>query len=431
MTKQEAPSSVSSEWQQILEHVRSQVPQQTFRTWFEPLTASHRKNSTLYVQAPSATFRAWHGQESAALIASALAQLEGLGLHSVEFVVPENKAALPGLLLSDVKPSRVEWLWEHRIPLGKITILDGDPDVGKSLLTLELAARVTQGKPLPGNSRVWQSGAVILSAEDSLSDTIRPRLEAAKADLSKVAALHYSPETSGEQTVSNIAVEVPTLEGAIRKVNAKLVIVDVLAAYFPSETNTFRDQDVRLAMMPLTQLAERQHLAIICIRHFTKGGTGNPLHRGGGSIGIIAGPRAGIMIARDPKDPTVRILAQTKSNLGPPMPSLAFRIRANDQGVPFIVWKGQSEETAGSLLAATAENVTDRTLLAEAKQLLLRELSGGSRRMTDLHTAWRAAGISDRTMRRARVALGVKTAQKGVKGRRFWTWQIAPQKPVP
>jgi hypothetical protein len=94
---------------------------------------------------------------------------------------PDEEPLQVGTLLADVQAETVEWLWERRIPLGKITVLDGDPDNGKSVLTTDLAARVTTGRPIPyGFGKTFpQAGVVILSAEDGVGDTIRPRFDAA------------------------------------------------------------------------------------------------------------------------------------------------------------------------------------------------------------------------------------------------------------
>src|ERR1043166_181412 len=109
----------------------------------------------------------------------------------------------------------------------------------------------------------------------------------------------------------------------------RLLFRSVLFAYLPNRTNTYRDQDVRRALAPLAEMAERTGVAVICIRHLSKTPGGNALYRGGGAIGIIGGPRAGLLVAKDPDDPSLIVLAQPKSNLGPPMPSLTYRIEAN------------------------------------------------------------------------------------------------------
>ena len=92
--------------------------------------------------------------------------------------------------VADVARERVTWLWPGYLPVGKVVVLDGDPGLGKSTLTADLAARVTVGKPMPDGSGGGEPGAVVLlSAEDGLADTIAPRLELAGADLDLVTVI--------------------------------------------------------------------------------------------------------------------------------------------------------------------------------------------------------------------------------------------------
>ena len=90
-----------------------------------------------------------------------------------------------GILISDVEPEQVDWLWSGRIPKGKLTVVDGDPGLGKSAATVDLAARVSAGLDLPDGTPCEAAGVVISSAEDGLADTIRPRLDAAGGDPSE------------------------------------------------------------------------------------------------------------------------------------------------------------------------------------------------------------------------------------------------------
>jgi hypothetical protein len=96
------------------------------------------------------------------------------------------------VLVSDVQPKKLEWLWHSRIPLGKVTVLDGDPGLGKSLISIELAALLSTGKPMPNAATAdfhEPAGAVFLSAEDDPEDTIQPRLALIGADLTRVVLL--------------------------------------------------------------------------------------------------------------------------------------------------------------------------------------------------------------------------------------------------
>jgi hypothetical protein len=51
--------------------------------------------------------------------------------------------------LQDVEVEEVEWLWEPYIPFGKITIVQGDPENGKTTTISAIAAALTTGMALP------------------------------------------------------------------------------------------------------------------------------------------------------------------------------------------------------------------------------------------------------------------------------------------
>jgi len=327
-----------------------------------------------------------------------------------------------GTLLSEVRPERVEWLWKYRIPLGRITMLDGDPGNGKSLLSLEIAARLSNGLPLPGDESKLRGGAVILTAEDGLADTVVPRLIAAGADRSRFVAIKYCPDRAGEATVSQIPRDLPVIETAIKQVDARIVIVDVLFAYLAETTNANRDQHVRLALAPLAELAARTKTAVLCLRHLNKSQLGNPLYRGGGSIGIIGAARAGLLVGRHPDSPETYILAATKQNLGPPMPSLTYRIEANKDEVPRIHWTGESEHTAATLLALPMDG-DEQGSLDGAMDFLREELAEGPRKQTDLLRSARQGGTTNATLKRAKRKLGIKSVKVGGRDG-YWTWEL-------
>jgi hypothetical protein len=126
-----------------------------------------------------------------------------------------------GRSLADVVPQEVEWLWPRRIPKGKITVLDGDPDNGKTVLMMDLAAQLTTGSPMPDGTSVEAAGAVILSAEDGEDDTIRPRFDAAGGDPRRVLLLSTIPESNGEERLFVIPEDLSILERGIRQVGPR------------------------------------------------------------------------------------------------------------------------------------------------------------------------------------------------------------------
>jgi hypothetical protein len=257
-----------------------------------------------------------------------------------------------GQLASEVQPKRVEWLWPGRIPLGKVTVLDGDPSLGKSAITLDLAARVTTGRSMPDGSPSPTGGVLVLNAEDEDADTIVPRLKAMGARLDRVRILKILPDPDGERQ-PEIPGDLAAIEKAARSVGAKLIIIDPIMAFLGGRTNSFRDQDVRRALAPLARLAERLGVAIVIVRHLNKNtGEQNSLYRGGGSIGIIGAARSGLLVARNPDDETgeARILASTKANLGRLPTSLGYSIQTHGASI-CVAWTGESAYRAADLLA--------------------------------------------------------------------------------
>jgi hypothetical protein len=327
-----------------------------------------------------------------------------------------------GVVLSSVQPERIKWLWEGRIPYGKLTVLDGDPGLGKSTVTMDLAARLSEGRPLPDGTPTDAAGVVLLTAEDGLADTIVPRLNAARADLNKILALTIKDE-HGDRLLS-LPGDLPHLREAIERMGAGLVIIDPLMAFLGGNVNSFKDQDIRLALAPLMMMAEQTGAAIVIVRHLNKSNTGPALYRGGGSIGIIGAARSGLLVAADPDDPARRILAPTKSNLGALAPSLAFSLREAPNGVAAVTWEGHSSHTAASLLAASGNNEEDKSALEEAKTFLKESLAEGGQWVKQLIMEARQQGISDRTLKRAKAFLGIKSYRVGTGAEGGWKWTI-------
>ena len=325
-----------------------------------------------------------------------------------------------GVLASEISPEKVEWLWAGRIPIGKITVLDGDPGLGKSFLTLDLAARITTGRLMPDGSPGVDGGVLVLNAEDGSADTIVPRLLAMGANLKRVRILKTLMGSDGERQ-PEIPADLAAIERTAELVKAKLIVVDPLMAFLASETNSFRDQDVRRALAPLAMTAERLGAAVLIVRHLNKNSEGNPIYRGGGSIGIIGAARAGLLVARDPDDQSnqSRILAVTKTNLGPSSPSLRWSIQSDDRGLIRVHWSGESAHQASALLALPSGD-EGRTELEEACDFLLATLADGPLPANEVIQKGRAAACSERTLKRAKEKLGVKSRRHIT----VWQWEL-------
>lgn len=339
---------------------------------------------------------------------------------------PQSLTPKPvGILLSTVQPEYVRWLWPARIPLAKLTILDGDPGLGKSTLTTEIAARVTKGWSMPdgepGEDRE-PAGAVLLSAEDGLADTILPRLLAAGGDPGRVVALPEVPGDTGPRPPC-LPLDVRWLTAAVKRVQAALVVIDPLAAFLDPDVNMHRDQHVRRALHLLARLADETGTAVVVVRHLNKGGSSNPVYRGGGSIGIIGAARSGLLVAKDPDDENKRVLAATKCNLARMPPSLSFALEPAGDGAIRIGWSGTSLHTAETLLAVPRDE-EERGATAEAVEVLRTILAVGMLPAKTVKTEARKAGVSEPALKRAKAILGVRSRLVGFGKDGQWNWSL-------
>lgn len=329
-----------------------------------------------------------------------------------------------GTLASEITPEHVTWIWPGRIPLGKITVLDGDPGLGKSAVTLDLAARITTGKPMPDGATGKAGGVLVLNAEDGSADTIVPRLVAMGATLDRVRILKTVHAAEGERQ-PEIPLDLPAIERAAESVKARLIIVDPLMAFLSSETNSFRDQDIRRALAPVALMAERLRAAVLIVRHLNKNAEGNPIYRGGGSIGIIGAARCGLLVARDPDDHEnkKRILAVTKTNLGPGCPSLCYTIEPAAAESIRVCWAGESLHQASSLLASTIGR-EERTDMEEAQEFLTAVLEDGPLAAKDVLRKGHIQGYYEKTLKRAKDKIGIRSKRQGFGAGSTWVWEL-------
>ncbi|MGH3584576.1 MAG: AAA family ATPase, partial [Mycobacterium sp.] len=212
--------------------------------------------------------------------------------------------------LADVKPEAVEWIWPGWLPAGKLVTLDGDPGLGKSTLAIGIGAIMTTGGRWPDGTACTVVGDVLLmSGEDGIADTVRPRLDAAGADVTKVHNIDgVRIEADGTLRPPTLA-DVAPIERAIDATGARLLVVDVIMAFLPSGTDSHKDQDIRRVLSRLAGVADRTGCTVLLLRHLNKAKGGDPMYRGGGSIGIVGAARAGMLVAADPDDPERRVLA--------------------------------------------------------------------------------------------------------------------------
>ena len=342
---------------------------------------------------------------------------------------PTSEPAL--INLANVEPEPLRWLWPNRIPLGKVTLLFGDPGLGKSFITLDIAARVSCSMPWPDadgdGGRAAPAGVILLSAEDDVADTIRPRLDAAGADPWRVTLLQgirYG-DSQGMRHF-NLASDLPALEAAIRqRSDTRLVIIDPVSAYL-GRTDSHKNAAIRGLLAPLADLAAQHDVAVLTVSHMSKGLGGRALYRAMGSLAFIAAARAAWLAVTDADNPRRRLFLPAKANLTREPIGLAYTLESVDMPgigpVGRVAWESERiTMTADEALAAAAADPEDRTARESAAEWLREVLADGPMTANDMKAAAKESGISWATIRRAQPIAGVKVRRKG--GRHgAWHW---------
>jgi hypothetical protein len=328
-------------------------------------------------------------------------------------------AEIQDVCAASVTTKPVEWEWRGRIPTGKLTIFDGDPDLGKSVVTVDIAARKSTGRSFPDGAPCKAGNVLIVNVEDGVADTIVPRLKAHDADLNRVFIFSSVPDGRGGTRLLDLPGDIALLENKVIQRKAELLIIDPVLTMLGGDAN--KDQDARKALTPIRDMAERTGVAVIAVRHLNKSVGLKAIQRGGGNMGLIGVARAGSFFAEHPDDNRLRIMASHKSNLAEKPPSLSYRIVSSaEHNTARVEWRGVTDHDANSL-AAGSVSPHERTALDDAKEFLREELADGLVMSRQVFKDARDAGHTEITVRRAKTELRVQSEKQGAEG---WAWRL-------
>jgi putative DNA primase/helicase len=335
----------------------------------------------------------------------------------------------------DLEPCAVDWLWSGRVPLGMITMFAGDPKLGKSYVTLALAAALSRGLPLPMSDQPNQPGSTILmSAEDDPARTIVPRLVAGGADLTKVHILESVFHESGAEALPSLRADIDSITTAADRLgDCRLIVIDPVSAYLQGVDDN-RNSTLRNVLAPLNRLGERLGAAVVLVTHLTKTGSANGKHRVLGSIAYVGACRANHLFVADPHDPAGRrvLMLDNGDNVAPPAPALAYTIEDRDGG-PRIKW---CLEPASSAIGTSLKPGYPAQLHHEGQaarhQLCdhwLRAYLAERRQSTsEIFEAATDAGFTKDQVRRAKSRIGAVANRVGFDKDAQWSWGL-PESP--
>lgn len=344
----------------------------------------------------------------------------------------------------DVEAVPIRWLWPGRIARGKLTMIAGHPGLGKSQLTCAIAAVVTTAGRWPVDGTSCELGAVaMLSAEDDVADTIRPRLEAGGADVSRVLVIDgvadaFDSAGMPVQRSMSLKMDIARLDRLFAsRPDIAVLIVDPVSAYLGG-TDSHVNADVRALLAPLSALAAKHQVAVIMVSHLNKGSANaEAMSRVTGSLAFVAAARGAFLVAKDKDDPDRRLFVPAKNNLARDVGGLAFKVEsvalANGINTSRIVWEPGPVLITADEAMAPAPDDSDRTMTDDAVEFLAAILKGGDRHLArDIKRRAGEAGISDKALRNARERLQVVSEREGfgVDMLTYWRLQLCPPTPV-
>lgn len=337
---------------------------------------------------------------------------------------------------SDIQAKPINWLWPGRIARGKVSMLAGNPGLGKSQITSSMAAVVTTAGIWPVDKCRCERGNVIfLSAEDDPEDTIRPRLEAAGADLSRVFILDavvdgFRADGNEIKRAFNLKTDLARLGAMLDEIGgAALIVIDPITAYL-GEADSHKNAEIRALLSPLSDLAAKHGAAVVCVSHLNKSSGGEALMRVTGSLAFVAAARAAFVVAKDNDDPERRLLLPLKNNIGNDQTGLSFTVEstqvqssAGTVETSRIVWGTEAVTVTADEAVASASNPEEHSDMQDAKTFLRDLLSDGPVPSKQIRADAEDAGYSWRTIQRAQKVLGIDAVKDGMRG--GWVWKLS------
>lgn len=343
-----------------------------------------------------------------------------------------NIESLNVVRVADVKMERTRWVWARRLARGKLTIIAGDPGLGKSQIATDIAARISKknGK-LPDGGHAPTGSVIILSAEDAVGDTIRPRLEAAGANTRYIHAVGMIKNDEGKKRAFDLRTDLDKLEEFIKKIrehdDVVLVIIDPISAYL-GDVDSHKMTLVRPALATIADFAEDNTVAVLAIHHPPKEATKKAIHAFSGSLAFSAAPRLVFIVTED-QMPGRYLLLAVKSNLGPMADGLSYQIVdawVDDDRIKTSVIEWDDEPvTMTANEALRAASTAEPSKVEQAQDFLHERLADGPLDTTELIEAGAAEGFSERTLREAKKRCGVKSGRSGgLAGKGSWQWWL-------
>ena len=328
-----------------------------------------------------------------------------------------------GINASKVVVEEVDWLWFPYISRGALTIVEGDPGLGKSYFMQMVAAAICDGGKLPGEGglngyeKIKRGRVLYASVEDAPGTVIVPRLKWNKCVSIDRFTIYDRKLTMDEDGLSHA-------EFLVEQLKVDMVVFDTLN-YFVGGIDVHRANEVSQQMEHFQRLAASHGVAVVVLRHLTKSTAGNvsAIYRGQGSMAFSGAAREVITIGIHPEDPEMRIAAVTKLNLEAKPKAIGYKIEKTAEGSK-LTWSRELYDLTSDEVIAMRPVGKTKNSIDEAKIFLEGELQRGAGEVENIEKAADKLGITKTTLRRARQELGVKVSRRGFGDDGKWYWSL-------
>lgn len=305
--------------------------------------------------------------------------------------------------VGQIDEERVKFLWPNYFPRNKLTLIEGDPGLGKSIFTCMLAYSVAYGIPMPGQKKLKAGKVIIFSAEDGAGDTIKPRLVdmGVPSDSDRILVIDCETDIDLDENID-------IFESEVRLHRPTLIIIDPLMGFVGGGIDIFKANESRQILKRLSGLASRYKVTVAAIRHLTKGNRDKSIYRGQGSIDFAGAARSIILLGYDPEFANCRLIGHVKSNLSKPSPTVRYEIVEKKRKGKITLgfeWRGFTDISVHEIANTEPLSSQFGTDIDKAKKIL-KDLCPCVGK--DIRSAMKKQNLEASAMKQARKELRVK-----------------------
>lgn len=339
----------------------------------------------------------------------------------IEEALPEAPPEVPGLVWgSSTEPTRINWLWPGLLPADALTVVQGRKGSGKSSLCAAMAAAVSGGPVPPGWTGRRDGRVAWYCPEESWEAAILPRLLAAGASADRVCRLRLS-DGEGRPRPLSLPRDCDALRSVLRMGEIALLVIDPYGSCIGVGLSVNQDQHVRLAFEPLLDVLWECSCASIVTQHLRKGTSGDVTEHGAGSGAIVNLSRSCLRLDRHPHERERYLLSSVARNFGRPLPSQVYALRDGGNELAKVDWLGVSDMDADTIAEGRGSEA-ERDEWSEADRLLALLIRNSWVCVSQILREAEAAGVSPRTLRKAKARLQIPSRRKQQGQEGFWEW---------